>query len=196
MEDVRSDYPMNDEGADDYYRFSKSGCYPDLLLPSGDKIKLRKGINVFWFEVDGRDAEVGTHRIEVSVDGKTVGVDVEIINSELDFSNFAYTCWFHTDCLMSYYGFEAFSDEYWRVTENFLRTACEYGMNCVLTPVFTPPLDTEVGKERPTVQLVDVTVTKGEYSFNFDKLTRWIEMAERCGIKYFELSHLFTQKCS
>ncbi len=193
VENVRSDFPMNDENADDYFRFSKSGYYPDLLLPVSDTVSLKKGINVFWFEVDGRDAAVGNHRIEVSVDEKSVCVEAEIIDAELDFSDFAYTCWFHTDCLMSYYKFDAFSDEYWRVTENFLKTACEYGMNCVLTPIFTPPLDTEVGKERPTVQLVDVTVTKGEYSFNFDKLTRWIEMAERCGVKYFELSHLYTQ---
>ncbi len=193
VENVKSDFPMWEKDVDDYFRFSKSGYYPDLLLPANGKIDLKKGINVFWFEVDGRDATVGRHRIDITVENKTVGVDVEIIDAELDFSDFVYTCWFHTDCLMSYYKFDAFSDEYWRVTENFLKTACEYGMNCVLTPVFTPPLDTQKGKERPTVQLVDVTVTKGKYTFNFDKLTRWIEMAERCGIKYFELSHLYTQ---
>jgi len=193
VENVKSDFPMSEKDTDDYFRFSKSGYYPDLLLPVGEKINLKKGINVFWFEVDGRNACVGANRIDVTIDGVSVGVDIEIIDAELDFSDFAYTCWFHTDCLMSYYNFEAFSDEYWRVTENFLKTACEYGMNCVLTPVFTPPLDTEVGKERPTVQLVDVTVTNGKYSFKFDKLTRWIEMAERCGIKCFEMAHFYTQ---
>ncbi len=193
VEYVKSDFPMWDKGADDYYRFSKSGYYPDLLLPVGDKIKLRKGINAFWFELDGKDGSVGENKVNVTIDGSEVELDVQIINAELDFEDFTYTCWFHTDCLMSYYKFDAFSDEYWKVVENYLRTAREYGMNCVLTPVFTPPLDTQVGKERPTVQLVDVTVTEGEYSFNFDKLSRWIEMAERCGIKYFEMSHLFTQ---
>lgn len=193
VENIKSDFPMYKNGADNYYRYSESGYYPDLLLPVAEKINLKEGINVFWFEVDGRNASVGSDRIDITIEGSTVGVDVEIIDAELDFGDFAYTCWFHTDCLMSYYKFEAFSDEYWRVTENFLKTAAEYGMNCVLTPVFTPPLDTEIGKERPTVQLVDVTVTNGRYTFNFDKLTRWIEMAERCGIKYFEISHLYTQ---
>lgn len=56
-----------------------------------------------------------------------------------------------------------------------------------------PPLDTAVGGERPTVQLVDVTVRGREVRFGFDKLDRYMEMAEASGIQYFEISHLFTQ---
>lgn len=193
VEHIKSDFPMCKKDADDYYRFSESGYYPDLLLPTEKEITLVKGITVLWVEVDASGNEAGSHKIEVTVGEKTVAVELKIIDAELDFRDFVYTCWFHTDCLMSYYKFEVFSDEYWRVTENFLKTACEYGMNCVLTPIFTPALDTEFGKERPTVQLVDVTVTDGKYSFNFDKLTQWIEMARKCGIRYFELAHFYTQ---
>jgi hypothetical protein len=193
VEDIKSDLPMAKKGADDYYRFTESGYYPDLLLPSDGKAKAEKGITVFWFEIDAALNEVGNHRIDFTVGDKTAGIDIEIIDFELDFKNFVYTNWFHTDCLMSHYGFEAFSDEYWRVTENFLKTAREYGMNCVLTPIFTPPLDTQKGKERPTVQLIDITLNKGVYSFNFDKLTQWIDMAHRCGVEYFELAHFYTQ---
>lgn len=193
VEHVKSGLPMQKKGADDYYRFSKSGYYPDLLLPVEGKINLKKGITVLWLEVDARQNEAGMYRIELQLEDKKTAVGVEIIDADLDFKDFVYTCWFHTDCLMSYYNFEAFSEEYWRVTENFLKTAADYGMNCVLTPIFTPPLDTAVGKERPTVQLVDVTLNKGKYSFNFDKLTQWIEMAHRCNITHFELSHFYTQ---
>ncbi|MBQ3136694.1 MAG: DUF4091 domain-containing protein [Clostridia bacterium] len=193
VEHIKSDLPMQKTGADDYYRFSESGYYPDLLLPSDGKVKAKKGITVLWFEIDAASNSAGKHRIDFTVGDKSAGIDIEIIDAELDFKDFVYTCWFHTDCLMSYYNFEAFSDEYWRVAENYLKTAAEYGMTCVLTPLFTPPLDTAVGGERPTVQLVDVTVKNGEYSFNFDKLTRWIDMAHRCGIRYFEFSHFFTQ---
>ncbi len=193
VEHIKSEFPMHKENVDDYYRFSESGYYPDLLLPVGESVKLRKGVNVFWVEADGRFGKADTYQIDVSVGDKTESVTAEIIDAELDFKDFVYTNWFHTDCLMSYYNFEVFSDEYWRVTENFLKTAREYGMNCVLTPLFTPPLDTEVGKERPTVQLVDVTVENGKYIFGFEKLTRWIEMAERCGVRVFEFSHFYTQ---
>ena len=63
----------------------------------------------------------------------------------------------------------------------------------IYTPLFTPPLDTNVGGERTTTQLVDVTVENGEYTFGFEKLRRWVALAKKCGIKYFEMSHLFTQ---
>lgn len=197
VEHIKSDFPMAKD-ADDYYRFSDDGYYPDLLLPLDKYVQFKKGNNIFWIEVIPDGSFIGTDEIEISVNIEndihtTKFLTVEIINYELDFKDFIYTSWFHTDCLMSYYNVEAFSEEYWRITRNFLKTANEYGMNCVFTPIFTPPLDTEVGKERPTVQLVDVIKENGNYSFNFDKLSYWIKMSKECGIKYFELSHFFTQ---
>lgn len=197
VEHIKSDFPMF-KGADDYYRFSKDGYYPDLLLPLGEEVTINKGINVFWVEVCADKQNIGKNELTIAIKEKGISVaettlNIEIINCALNFNNFIYTCWFHTDCLMSHYNFDAFSNEYWHATENFLKTAAEYGMNCVLTPIFTPPLDTEIGKERPTVQLIDISLDNGKYSFNFDKLTKWIEMAERCGIKYFEMAHFFTQ---
>ena len=197
VEHIKSDLPMV-KNADNYFRFSDDGYYPDLLLPINDITVFKKGINVFWIELIADGSFVGIDDIEVSIlrDKEiivTKNIKVEIIDCELNFNDFIYTCWFHTDCLMSHYNVEVFSDEYWRITENFLKTANEYGMTCVLTPIFTPPLDTEIGKERPTVQLIDVIINNGNYSFNFDKLTKWIEMATRRGINYFELSHFFTQ---
>ena len=94
---------------------------------------------------------------------------------------------------MTYYGFKAFTDEYWETLRNYLNKAVKYGMNCVLTPIFTPPLDTEIGKERPTVQLVKInTAGNGAYSFDFSLLKKWISISKECGIEYFELSHFFT----
>lgn len=67
------------------------------------------------------------------------------------------------------------------------------GINLLLTPVFTPPLDTAVGGERPTVQLVDVTVRGREVR---SALTSWIatwKWRKPPASQYFEISHLFTQ---
>lgn len=199
VESIKSDKPANTKGVDDYYRLSKDGYYPDLLRPIENTFEFKKGVNVIWIEVIADDSVAAEkHKVSVTIsnDGDVLSkssIDVEVINCKLDFKDFIYTNWFHCDCLMSYYKIDAFSDEFWRVIKNYLKTAKDYGMNCVLTPLFTPPLDTEVGKERPTVQLIDVTVTKGEYSFNFNKLTKWIEMCNECGIEYFEMSHFYTQ---
>lgn len=63
----------------------------------------------------------------------------------------------------------------------------------LLTPLFTPPLDTEIGGERTTVQLVGVERDEQAYRFDFGLLERWISLGERCGVHYYEFSHLFTQ---
>jgi hypothetical protein len=67
-----------------------------------------------------------------------------------------------------------------------------------LVPLFTPPLDTGVGLERTTAQLVDVKVSKDEnqnttYEFGFDKVKRFIDMCKAAGVEYFEMCHLFSQ---
>lgn len=53
-----------------------------------------------------------------------------------------YTEWFHSDCLADYYHVDVFSEEYWRIVENFLRKAKERGVNMILTPILTLPLET------------------------------------------------------
>ena len=68
-----------------------------------------------------------------------------------------------------------------------------HGINMLLTPLFTPPLDTVRGGERTTVQLVGVKKTDGRYSFDFSKLQRWISLCAKNGISNLEMSHLFTQ---
>lgn len=185
--------------SDDYYIAKDKTEYPDLLLPleSNTFIAEYEGYNTLWVEIKGESPlPVGKHCVGLTVNGQTASasVNIEIIDAELPKQELIFTNWFHTDCLMEYYGFNAFSDEYWRVTESFLRRAAEYGMNCVLTPLFTLPLDTKVGGERPTVQLVDVEVVgRSQYKFGFEKLDKWIEMCDCCGIEYYEMCHLFTQ---
>ncbi|MBP9989036.1 MAG: DUF4091 domain-containing protein [Ruminococcus sp.] len=182
---------------DDYYLRKESGLFPDLLVES-NSILTDGNYRSAWFEIKTDDAKSGNHNIIISFckDNEIIAeceINVEIINAELPEQNLIYTNWFHTDCLHTWYNVPVFSEDYWRITENFLKTAAEHGMNMVLTPLFTPALDTAVGKERPTVQLVDVYKDGENYTFNFDKLHRWIEMCDRCKIKYFEMSHLFSQ---
>ncbi len=129
---------------------------------------------------------------EFSVCG-TRTFSLEVLDAAIPAQKLKNTHWFHSDCLSSYYHVPVFSEEHWRIIGNFMKDAADHGINMILTPVFTPPLDTEIGGERPTVQLVDVTLSKGKYTFGFSRLERWIALAEKSGIRYFEISHLFTQ---
>ena len=81
--------------------------------------------------------------------------------------SFLHTEWFHSDCLADYYHVKPFSEEHWKILENFIRLYAARGINTILTPVFTPPLDTAVGGERTTVQLLDIRKDGDTYSFDF-----------------------------
>lgn len=182
---------------DDYFiRDAKSGDYPDVLLPFNRKLTLKKNEwTALWcvFNAD-KALEPGAYDVQITVGEQSVSVACRVCDACLGDQKLICTHWFHTDCLASHYCVEVFSEEYWRIVENYMKKAVEHGINMILTPLFTPPLDTEVGGERPTVQLVDVYKHPyNRYFFGFDKLKRWVRLADKCGVKYFEMSHLFTQ---
>lgn len=172
----------------EYLNNGESGYYPDLLKQADDIIEIKSGENtVLWVEITADKS--GKHTISIN-DEK---LDVFVAEQEIEKQTLIHTDWFHTDCLSTYYDIDVFSDKYWQIVENYMKNAVNHGVNMILTPVFTPPLDTKVGGERPTVQLVDVSAENGKYSFRYTKLKKWVELALRCGVKYFEVSHLFTQ---
>ena len=196
---VPCEYPAH-MVADDDYLTTKPGLYPDLLSdiqPWG--VELISGQwKSLWIDVDTTGLTAGDHTVKVDmvVEGEVLGSTIEmihVVDAELPQMAVPHTEWFHSDCLANYYGVEVFSEEHWKIVENFVRTAVKRKCNMLLTPVFTPPLDTAIGGERRTVQLVDVHVTEDGYTFGFDKFERWVDMCKRCGIKYYEISHLFSQ---
>ncbi len=198
VREIPSELPCYDD-SDDYFLRREKGLFPDLLSPVGDTVSLEKDKwQSLWFEVSipaGFKAGGYNLTVTVSYDGGEVSesVAMEVVNAVLPRQTLVNTNWYHSDCLCNYYGVEAMSEEYWRINENFIRTAVDHGINCILTPLFTPPLDTRVGGERRTVQLVGVHKSGGGYRFDLRNLKRWIEMCKRCGVEYFEMSHLFTQ---
>lgn len=185
------------------YLRTAPGLYPDLLQPlhySGAVSIMKDQTQSAWieFDLDGT-AAAGTYPMAVTlVDGLGNEVakecfEVKVINATLPEQTMRVTQWFHCDCLANYYNVPAWSEEHWRIVENFARTAQRNGINLLLTPIFTPALDTVIGGERTTVQLIDVCKNGDQYAFGYGKLDRWIDMCDRVGIQYFEIAHLFTQ---
>ena len=187
--------------ADENYLRKTPGLYPDLLSDPQPvwRVWCDKWESA-WIDIEPDAAAVpGVFPVEIvltDMDGNALAArtqEIELIPARLPAQTLIHTKWFHCDCLCNYYGVEMFSDEFFRIAENFIRQATRRGINMILTPIHTPPLDTAVGGERPTCQLVRVALADGEYRFDFALLDRWVEMCRRAGVEYFEMAHLFTQ---
>ena len=195
-------------GYDDDYISVKPGLFPDPLYPleEGTVELIPNYYRALWVSVMlPENAEAGCYPIRITLSNgenalsETSEMELEIIDAVLPRQKLIVTQWFHADCLASYYRVEPLSSAHWEIIEAFVKTAAENGINMLLTPIFTPPLDTEIGRERPTVQLVDITLENGCYTFDFSWLKQWIGMCKRQGIRYLEIAHLFTQwgaKCT
>ena len=183
------------------------GLYPDLLAPpdSGGRdfpLMLRQYRAAWFTAAVPLECPPGIHRIEVELTGIdysgesgrwTGSLDLEVVDAVLPELSMKNTCWLHGDCLASVYHTEIFSERYWEILRNFIANAAKHGVNMLLTPLLTPPLDTEIGRERPTNQLVKISLKNGRYTFDFSRLEKFVRTARKLGIKYFEIPPLFTQ---
>lgn len=184
---------------DNYYISHEPFVCPDVLRPA-DKRKPyahRCQWRAIWLTVRG--LAPGAHAIEIvfhTAKGEKLGdckYSVVVKDCKIGKSDLIYTNWFHYDGLAQYYRLPVFSDEYNTIMYRYIDCAVAHGMNMLLIPMFTPALDTRIGTERLTVQLVDVTVKTGKYSFSFDRLLAFMKAVQARGIEYFEMAHLFTQ---
>ncbi len=188
------------DGGADCLRQGVPGLYPDRLEElRPHALKACPWWTALWIDFIPHNAPAGECPITLRLrdeNGMLLAertVHAQVLPGELPPQRLLVTRWFYCDGLARYYGAEPFSEEHWRLIENSLRCAVRHGTNMLLTPIHTPPLDTAVGHERMTTQLVDITVERGEYSFGMDKLRRWIRLARECGITHFEMAHLYTQ---
>ena len=211
------DFPAN-ERSDSLYITQKPAMLPDLLVPLRDnKIIPQPDLyNAVWIDFPGIDSShIGRHEIKIIIraaqevefgngdrhsDPDAAGYRAElslvldVMPESLPPQTLIHTEWFHTDCLASYYHVEPLGEAHWKIIEAFMEPMVKrYGINAVLTPVFTPPLDTAFGTERPTVQLTDITVEGDTYTFDFSKLERWCALCKKHGIQYLEIAHFFSQ---
>ena len=192
--------PMFYDEPDENYMLKGPGMMPDFLDEYTDYVMVSSNYYAaVWVSVKiNENVKPGKHNIKIQFKDEE-GVwgendfELEVIDKVLPKLHIPYTNWFHCDCIASYYEVEPLSERHWELMENYIKMATDHGMNMILTPVFTPPLDTKVGDERPTVQLIDVEYKNGEYIFGFEKLSRWLELCKKYGIEYLEISHLYSQ---
>ena len=213
---IPSDYPCYGD-YDAYYITTEPGLFPDLLEPadSGEILPITRQYRSLWLTWEiPEDAKPGDYEITVKVTAvKSKRIDNGLIYEDKNAADLSYelkfvlrvgacalpaqslihTEWFYTDCLANYYGTEMFDERHWEIIENFMKAAHRHGVNMLLTPALTPPLDTPKGSIRRIAQLVKIKKTNGQYSFDFTALERWTGLCRKYGIEYLEMAHFFTQ---
>ena len=187
--------PMLPRGTND--RVENDGFWAPRFYEQDEKNQLNSYPACYqglWFTVNENGAQIpaGEHYVTVrflsAADGKEIGTktaEITVADAYLPEQTLFYTSWFHNDCLADIYGVDIFSDRYFEIMESFVAEAAKTGMNMILLPAFTPPLDTPVGKERKTAQLVRISLENGEYSFDFSLMEKYMSLCLKCGIKYF-----------
>ncbi len=187
---------------DDYYLETGSCLLPDPLkpiTPMGINLPAKRWMGV-WVSVrlpeNFAAGEYETKFILTTYGGEPLieaSYTLEVIDAKLPETDLILTNWMHYDGIAEKHGVELFSDEFYQVFESYLKLYVSCGFNMLLTPVFTPPLDTQQYIYRRKAQLVTVKKTDAGYEFSFEKLKKFIDFALARGIRYIEFSHLFSQ---
>ena len=214
---VPNHYPVTPQNHDENYLRTEPGLYPNLLRPLLYKgynykryvnidegfIRLPQGnLRALWLDIKiPEGVEVPTEETELALtlycreyEMAQTTAHIRVSPVRLPEQKLIHTEWFYCDCIAEAHRAEVFSDRHFALIEKYIRAAVENGINMIMMPVFTQELDTYVGGERLTTQLLGITVLpNGEYDFDFTLVDRWIDMCERIGVKYYEIPHFFTQ---
>lgn len=208
VKEVAMDYPVNIDTKDHDFLTCKPGLLPDLLMPIEDQdeyVKFSAPGTLIWVEVMFPGAlPEAVYPVTVRVYGNVVyeeektfdisaTMHIEKVKGVLPEAPIIYTQWFHTDCIATAHHVDIFSEEHWQLIDKYIGMASELGINMLLTPVITPPLDTGIGVLRPCVQLVRISKEGDKYYFDYTLLKRWIDLCKKNHIQYFEMAHLFSQ---
>ena len=191
--------------ADDDYITKEPGIMPDMLLPmegANARVHLTNQAGALWLRVKlPRDMTPGTYPVTVKLHAATLREEMdlestmvlEVTDQNLLPQKTMFTQWFYCDCIADVHKVEIYSEAHWALIEKYMILARDMGLTMLLTPVITPPLDTEVGSHRPNVQLVKMEKVGSTYRFDFSLLERWVQLCQKHGFEHFEISHLFSQ---
>lgn len=204
VENVPVNFAFFEYNDDPFVLSKKPGLYPDLLAPitcDGFAIFVNQW-KAFFLTVtstDNSSLPIGNHEIIISVlDANNLVLAkttyrLEILDEELPKLPIFNINWIHYDCISNYYKVPVFSEEFNLLLDEYVKNMLVHGINSILVPLFTPPLDTAIGKERKTAQLVKIELVGGRHEFNLEPLRIFLRRMRALGVKYFEFSHLFTQ---
>ena len=202
VKNLSSTFPAVPVSVDEDYLRIKPGLYPDVIVPVtyNSRIMAAPGnLEALWVDISCEGVKAGVYPTRFGFydeNGEPLAeaeINITLFADLLPTLDIYHTEWFYADCLAEYYGVPVFSGRHFEIIENYIKCAVENEINTIMMPVFTPPLDTYIGGERLTTQLVKINITDGKYCFDFSNLRRWIDICKRNGVKYYEMPHFYTQ---
>ena len=209
VKNVIMDKPATEEYMEnENYITLEPGLMPDMLLPLEEQnnvLSCGDEIMTVWVRLDvPADVKPGTYELTVNFELTNIHKEseketvkktmiVEAISAAMPEQKLIYTRWLYADCIANQHNVEIHSSEYWDWIEKYIAAAVDVGINMILVPVHTPPLDTAIDTQRPCVQLVDIEKKGDKYEFSFKNFKKFIDICKKCGIKYYEIAHMFSQ---
>ena len=198
---------------DDYVLRKEPGLFPDALVPLKKEMTASPGNwHAVWvtaevpprgpagvfplkFALEFTSTAVGAPWQEPEPEKEIVEEAVlEVLEPALPKQRLKVTHWFHADCILFHYKVRPWSGKHWALLERYFRNYAAHGSNLLLTPLWDLPLDIIPGVTgRPDCQLLKVFLDNDVWRFDFSLLERWIGLAEKCGIRNFEMVHAFSQ---
>lgn len=206
------DFPKHKNTVDKNYITDEPGLMPDILMPLEEQnniVRLNNGFATLWIDIClPENFTAGKYNVNVNISSNTPvpphavpsepvnitkQMEIEVIDAVLPKQQTMFTQWIHLDCISSVYNIPVFSDEHWSLIKKYVKMAADTGINLIMTPVITPPLDTAPNTRRACTQLVKIKKEADVYTFDFSLLDKWITLCKKYGIENFEICPLFSQ---
>ncbi len=171
------------------------GLFPELLAPCGDEVGLAYNQwRAFYFEVP--EPRRGEYSIEVEIEGEflrgSARLGVTVSPLSLPISPLIATMWSYYDAYAMAHSCEIYSDAYFDILSDYLKTYVGHGFNVLFAPLFDVRFDFD--RDNCVVGEQTVGVERGieGYRFDFTRLEKLIACGRRAGLEYIEFSHLFS----
>lgn len=171
------------------------GLVPDPLFPEQQLVAGPLESQAFWITVDvATTATPGTYDIPFNVlfvhDKLSTTVTARVHVHEFTIAkrkNFPVTHWWRPSSIYGHYKMKPWNDEWFAMTEKYIRDMVEHGSNVVL--VNTLEFRREVFKQ-PN-QMLTIRKEGDRYTFDYSVVRRFVQMAKQAGMEYFEWPHLW-----
>lgn len=172
------------------------GLVPDPLYPTSTARVAPWENQAFWITLKiPADAQPGRRELKIrwsfnkGASSAELPVTLEISPLIIEpRHDFPIIHWWRGEAIWDWYKTDMFDERWWQLTEAYLTNMLAHGSDVVYVPIFFNRRETF---KRPC-QLLVVDVPKpDEYTFDWSRVKRFVEMSKKIGFRKFEWSHLW-----